>query len=173
MPPTPLHFTVIAPLHFKRVETFDITALLLSSTFVDLELLYLLLIGQPMYHGVWHSYLFTLTVFPVAVSLLVFVAERKFLNTLRSTYKFFRFTPEKLLYSFKKIYLTSLIGGVSHIFIDMWTHRVSPYLLYPSIISSENPFWVGEYEVLVYIGVGLLSLYTIYMWIKRMPLRRG
>lgn len=158
---------MIAPLHFTRAGTFDITALLLSSTFVDLELGYLLLIGQPMYHGVWHSYLFTFTVFPLAVSLIVFITERRFLSTLVNTYRFFRFIPKQVVYNFKNIYLSSLIGGVSHVFLDMWVHRVSPYLFYPSILNAENPFWLGEFQILVYVGIALLSLCTIYYWITR------
>jgi len=173
LPPTPIHFFSVASLHFVRSGTFDITALLLSSTCIDLELLYLLLIGQPLHHGLWHSYFFALTIFPVAVSLVVLVAERKLPTILKSIYKFFRFSPSKLKYSFKNIYLASLIGGASHIFFDMWTHRVSSYLLYPfAVFDSENPFWVAEYEVVIYISVALLSVYSIYLWIKRMRTHR-
>jgi hypothetical protein len=168
LPPTPVHFFAVAPLHFVRSGIFDITALLISSTCIDLELLYLLLIGQPLYHGLWHSYFFALTIFPVAVSLVVFVVERKLPTLLEGFYKFFRFSPSKLKHSFKTIYLSSLIGGASHIFFDMWTHRVSSYILYPlTIFGSENPFWTGDYEVVVYISVALLSIYSIYIWIKR------
>jgi membrane-bound metal-dependent hydrolase YbcI (DUF457 family) len=117
----------------------------------------------------WHSYFFAVTVFPVAVSLFVLVAERKLLGILKSTYKLFRFYPIKLEYSFKTIYFSSLIGGVSHIFFDMWTHRVSAYLLYPFVVfDAENPFWLGEYEVVIYISVTILSVYSIYFWIRRM-----
>ncbi|UCE95583.1 MAG: DUF4184 family protein [Candidatus Bathyarchaeota archaeon] len=169
MPPTPIHFFSIAPLHFIKSGTFDITALLLSSTCIDLELLFFILNGQPLYHGFSHSYFFALTFFPVMISLVVFVAERKFPEILKSTYKFFRFSPTELKYSFKSIFLSSLIGGVSHIFFDMWTHRVSSYLFYPFVVfSSENPFWIGEYEVLIYVIVAFLSICSIYFWIKRM-----
>jgi hypothetical protein len=174
LPPTPIHFLSVAFLHFVKSATFDITALLLSSTCIDLELLYLLLIGQPLSHGLWHSYFFALTAFPVAVSLLVLVAERKLLGILKSTYKFFRFYPIKLKYSFKTIYISSVIGGVSHIFFDMWTHRVSAYLLYPFVVlDAENPFWLGEYEVVIYISVTILSVYSIYFWIRRMRTQRA
>jgi membrane-bound metal-dependent hydrolase YbcI (DUF457 family) len=169
LPPTPIHFLSVASLHFVKSGTFDITALLFSSTCIDLELLYRLLIGQPLSHGLWHSYFFAVTVFPVAVSLFVLVAERKLLGILKSTYKLFRFYPIKLEYSFKTIYFSSLIGGVSHIFFDMWTHRVSAYLLYPFVVfDAENPFWLGEYEVVIYISVTILSVYSIYFWIRRM-----
>jgi hypothetical protein len=115
----------------------------------------------------WHSYFFALTIFPAAVSLVVFAAERRFPETLKSTYKLFRFPLFKLKHSFKSIYLSSLIGGASHIFFDTWTHRVSSYLLYPfTVLDTVNPFWSIEYEAATYIFVALLGTYSIYLWIK-------
>ena len=109
----------------------------------------------------------------MAVSLVVFVVERKLVGIVRSSYRVFRFSPSKLKYNFKTIYLSSLIGGVSHVFFDMWTHRVSSHLLYPFVVfDAANPFWAYEYEVAVYISVTLLSLYSIYFWIKQMRTHR-
>ncbi len=169
MPATPLHFLSVAPLHLVRPQTFDITALLLSSTCIDLELLYLLMIGQPMIHGIWHSYFFAFTIFPLVVSVVVLVAEREFSKILKNTYRIFRFSPSKLKYNFKTIYFSALIGGTSHLFFDMWTHRVSSHLLYPFVVfASENPFWVGEYDIVVHIAAALLSAFSIYWWVKRL-----
>ncbi|MDH5376523.1 MAG: DUF4184 family protein [Candidatus Bathyarchaeota archaeon] len=169
MPPTPLHFLAIAPLHFKRPETFDVTALLCSSTFVDLELLYLLLTGRPMIHGFWHSYFYVLTIYPVALSLMVYVAERRFDKTILSVYRFFRFFPKKVRYSVKTIYFCCLIGGVSHIFFDMWVHENSSYVLFP--FYEGNPFWIGEWSIIVFSLVVLLSLYTVFLWIRQLTAR--
>ncbi len=166
MPPNPLHFLSIAPLHFKRPETFDITALLCSSTFVDLELLYLFLIGKPMLHGFWHSYFFVLTIYPVVLSLIIYVSERKFGKAILRVYNFFRFFPTKTGYSLRAIYLSCLIGGASHIFFDMWVHETSPYILFP-YISNENPFWIGDWSAIIYLLVSVLSLYTIFLWIRQ------
>lgn len=170
LPPTPLHFLAIAPLNFKLPEKFDITSLLVSSTFVDLEIVYFFLIGEPTYHGLWHSYIFVLTIYPVVLSLIVYGSERMLGQTILRIYGFFRFYPKKVTYSLGTIYLCCLIGGVSHIFFDMWVHRVSSYVFFPFFVfSSENPFWIGEYEIVGHICVGLLGLYTIYLWIKNMP----
>jgi len=167
LPPTPFHFLAAALLHFRRPKNFDIAALLFSSTCVDLELLYLLFVGKPMYHGIWHSYFFVLTVYPAVLSLVLYLAEKRFSKKIKSIYGFFRFFPEKIRYPFGIIYFSCLVGGLSHIFFDMWVHRVSSYLLFPfSIFDAENPFWIGRYEVIVHIGVGLLSLYAIYIWIR-------
>jgi len=170
LPTTPLHFSAIAPLHFKRPEIFDITALLGSSTFVDLELLYLLLIGQPMDHGLWHSYFFVLTIYPVVLTLITYVAERGFEKTIFSVYRFFRFFPKKVRYPLKTIYLCCLIGGVSHLFFDMWTHENSPYVLFP--FYKENPFWIGEWGIIIQVLISLLSLYTIFLWIRQIQIHR-
>ncbi len=170
MPATPLHFSAIAPLHFKRPETFDITALLCSSTFVDLNVLCRSLIGQPTGHGFWHSYLFVLTIYPVVLSLIIYVTERRFERTISGVYKFFRFFPKKVRYSFKTIYLCCLIGGVSHIFFDMLVHEISPYVLFP--FYKENPFWIGEWSIIIFVLVYLLSFYTVFLWIRQIQIHR-
>ena len=170
MPATPLHFLAIAPLHFKRPENFDITALLCSSTFVDLELLYYFLTEKHMNHGLWHSYFFVLTIYPVVLSLIIYVTERRLDKTIFRIYRFFRFFPKKMRYSFKTIYFCCLIGGVSHIFFDMWTHEVSPYILFP--FYEENPFWIDEWSVIIFVLISLLSLYTVFLWIRQMQSHR-
>ena len=170
MPATPLHFLAIAPLHFKRPENFDITALLCSSTFVDLELLYYFLTEKHMNHGLWHSYFFVLTIYPVVLSLIIYVTERRLDKTIFRIYRFFRFFPKKMRYSFKTIYFCCLIGGVSHIFFDMWTHEVSPYVLFP--FYEENPFWIDEWSIIIFALISLLSLYTVFLWIRQMQSHR-
>ena len=166
MPPNPLHFSAIAPLHFKLPESFDITALLFSSTFVDLELLYYFLTENHMSHGLWHSYFFVLTIYPVVLGLIVYAGERKLQKTISSVYGFFRFFPRKVRYSFKAIYSSCLIGGLSHVFFDMWSHENSPYVLFP--FYKENPFWIGDWSIIIYVLVGLLSIYTVFLWIRQM-----
>ena len=170
MPANPFHFLAIAPLHFRRPENFDITALLFSSTSVDLELLYYFLTEKHMNHGLWHSYFFVLTIYPVVLSLIVYVTERKLDKTIFRVYRFFRFFPKKVRYSFKTIYSCCLIGGVSHIFFDMWTHETSPYILFP--FYEENPFWIGEWSIIIIVLVSLLSLYTVLLWIRQMHSHR-
>ncbi|UCE29374.1 MAG: DUF4184 family protein [Candidatus Bathyarchaeota archaeon] len=165
MPMTPLHFGAIAPLHFRRPERFDIIALLYSSTLVDLELLYYYLTENHLNHGLWHSYFFVLTIYPVMLSLFIYVMERSLERTIFRIYGFFRFFPEKVRYSFKTVYFCCLIGGLSHIFFDMWTHERSPYILFP--FYKENPFWIGEWSNIIYALVILFSLYTVFLWIRQ------
>jgi hypothetical protein len=137
---------------------------------VDLELVFSLLLGGSLTHGVWHSYLFVLTVYPVAVSLFVYAVERWLERTVFGVYRFFRFYPEKVKYPFRTIYLCCLIGGVSHIFFDMWTHPVSSYILFPLV--EANPFWLGDWSNVVFALMVLLSFYTIYLWLRQASAHR-
>ena len=170
MPVTPLHFLAIAPLHFRRPNVFDITALFYSSMAVDLELLISFFIGGSLAHGVWHSYLFVLTIYPVAVGLFVYAVERWLEGTVLRIYHFFRFYPEKVRYPFKTVYVCCVVGGVSHIFFDMWTHQYSSDILFP--IVTENPFWLGYWSNAVFALMVLLSLYTVFLWAKQMLIHR-
>jgi hypothetical protein len=170
LPISPLHFLAIAPLHFKRPEKFDITALFYSSMSVDLELLYAFLVGGATNHGLWHSYFFVLTIYPVAVSLFVYAIERSLEGTIFGIYRFFKFFPEKVKYSFRTIYFSCLLGGVSHIFFDMWTHQVSSYVLFP--FAAQNPFWIGEWSDIIFALVIMLSFYTVFLWIRQMIAHR-
>jgi hypothetical protein len=170
LPATPLHFLAIAPLHFGRPEIFDITALFYSSLSVDLELLFGLLMSNTLAHGLWHSYFFVLTIYPICVSLFVYVIESRFEKTISKVYGFFRFFPNKIKYPFKTIYLCCLIGGVSHIFFDMWVHEYSPYILFPLV--TQNPFWIGEWSTIIYALVILLSSFTIFLWLRQVLINR-
>ena len=166
MPLSPLHFLAIAPLHFKWSKVFDITALFYSSLAVDLEIVLSFLLGGYLGHGVWHSYLFVVTVYPAAVSLFVYALEKWFEGTVFGVYRLLRFYPEKVRYSFLTVYLCCLLGGVSHVFFDMWTHQVSSYILFPLV--GANPFWLGDFwSYLVFAVVVLLSFYAIYLWVRR------
>jgi len=166
VPLTPLHFLAVASLHFKRPEIFDITALLFSSTFVDLELVFFLLTAHHMSHRLWHSYFFVLTAYPAVLSLILYFAERRFEGKIKSVARFFMFSPKKIKYSFKQIYFSCLIGGVSHIFFDMWTHEVSSYVLFP--FYEGNPFWIGEWSIIILSLVALLSIYTVFLWMRQL-----
>ena len=170
MPANPLHFLAIAPLHFRWPETYDITALLYSSILVDLELLYSFLSGQPMSHGIWHSYLYVLTIYPAALGLIVYAMERGFEKTIIRIHRFFRVFPDEVKYPFRTIYLNCLVGGTSHVFFDMWVHETSPYVVFP--LYEGNPLWIGESGIIVHALVALLSIYALFLWRRRALLHR-
>ncbi|MBD3205825.1 hypothetical protein GF319_05700 [Candidatus Bathyarchaeota archaeon] len=144
MPSNPLHFLAIAFLKIKHRENFDTLSLLLSSTLVDLELLIQTLKGDPPTHGVFHSYLFLLTVYPLVLSFLI---------------TFVRSCP------WRKIFISCFIGGVSHLFFDMWTHEYSSYILYPCVFQGKNPFFLGGLNQFIRGLVVLLALYSTSSWL--------
>lgn len=122
-----------------------------------------------MSHGFWHSYFFVLTIYPVALSLIVYMAERRFDATIFGIYRLFRFFPKEVRYSFKTVYFSCLLGGISHMFLDMWIHEISPYVLFP--FYGANPFWIGKWSIIVDLIAGLLSVYTVFLWIRQMRAR--
>jgi hypothetical protein len=144
---------------------FDVTALAVSSTFVDLELVFYFLVENHMNHGFCHSYLSVLTIYPVVLSVIIYLIEARFRDGISRVYGVFRFFPRKVHYPFKTVYFTCLIGGFSHIFFDMWVHETSSYILFP--FYSRNPFWIGRWSIIIDAIVGILSLYTVYLWIRQ------
>jgi len=52
----------------------------------------------------------------------------------------------------------------------MWVHENSPYVLFP--FYEENPFWIGEWNIIIFVLISLLSFYTVFLWIKQMQIHR-
>ncbi|PVX25727.1 MAG: hypothetical protein CW691_03650 [Candidatus Bathyarchaeum sp.] len=86
-------------------------------------------------------------------------------------YDFFKLYPNRISHSFKTIYFSCLVGGLSHIFFDQWTHEYSNYILYPAY--GTNPFWIGDWSVIIPLVVMVLSVYTVILWIKGIQTRKN
>ena len=169
MPLTPVHGLAVLFLYLKNKQSVDPLALVASATIVDLEPLYYILSGEFLnHHMIWHGYAFTLTVYPILISLAVYLVERLFEKQLWSTYNALRLKPEKVRYSLLSIYLCCLFGGFSHIFFDMFTHENMPYVLYPLVFG--NPFYLGQASGIVELAVVALALYSVYCWVKNAKL---
>ncbi len=160
---TPIHFLAVMPLYFRFKGRIDPLTLLISSTFVDLEPLYLLLSGEPNDHGILHSY-FTVLLFSVLIVFAMYFAERHYENRLRQVYGKLRLSPERVKYPLLSIYLTFLIGGFSHMFFDMFTHKSLPYVFYP--IAIGNPFYVGTASFVVDVIVAAVAFGSVVWWLK-------
>jgi len=164
MPLTPLHGLAVLFLYFKNKRRIDPLALVASATFVDLEPLYYILIGEPLDHQIWHGFALALTVYPVLITVIVYAVERLFENKLWSAYTALRLKPPQVQYPLLSIYLCCLFGGFSHIFFDMFTHESMPYVLYPLVFG--NPFYIGQASIIVEIAVIALALYSVFCWAK-------
>jgi uncharacterized membrane protein YczE len=52
----------------------------------------------------------------------------------------------------------------------MWTHENSPYVLFP--LHEKNPFWIGEWSIIIEALVILLSLCTLFLWLRQIQAHR-
>jgi membrane-bound metal-dependent hydrolase YbcI (DUF457 family) len=171
MAPNPLHALVLLPLYFRRPGAFDPAALVVSSVAVDLEVICAYLAGYPSPHMAQHSFLVALTVYPLAVALFTYLLERRMAKRLVKFYKKLRW-DERVIYPFRTILLSSMLGGFSHLLIDVWTHPVSPFIFWPFIYLPNNPLYLGAWSAVVDVIVVLVGAYALYIWAmrwKRMP----
>jgi hypothetical protein len=168
MPLTPFHGLAVLFLYFKNKRRIDPLALTASATFIDLEPLYYILIGEPLDHQIWHGFALALTVYPVLIAVTVYFVERLLENKLLSAYTALRLKPPQVKYPLLSIYLCCLFGGFSHIFLDMFTHESMPYVIYPAVFG--NPFYIGQASIIVEVTVVALALYSVFCWSKTQKL---
>jgi len=164
MPITPLHATALFFLYFRDRRRIDPLALAVSTTFIDLEPFYYILLGESLDHRVWHGFTLALTLYPILVTIGVYVAESLFENKLLTAYKWLGLNPVKAKYPLLNIYLLSLFGGFSHIFLDMFTHHEMFWVLYP--FANGNPFYNWQAAIIVEAAVIMLSIYSLWCWLK-------
>lgn len=164
MPLTPFHGFSMLFLYFRNKRNIDPLALSASATFVDLEPLYYLLIGEPLDHQIWHGFALILTVYTILLAVAVYSVERFSETRLLSAYNILRLKPPQVRYSLETIYICCLLGGFSHIFFDMFTHEHMPYVVYPLFFG--NPFYLGQASGIVEAAVIALTLYSVFCWRK-------
>ncbi|MEM3703829.1 MAG: DUF4184 family protein [Candidatus Bathyarchaeia archaeon] len=164
MPITPLHFSAFIFLYFKDKKRVDPIALAVSTTFIDLEPLYYLLLRECPTHRVWHGFTSALTIYPILVTLGVYFLENLFGGKLWIALEKMGLDTFQVNYPILNIYLISLFGGLSHIFLDMFTHEQMSWVLYP--FTYGNPFYIGEASTIVEILVILLTIYSLSCWLK-------
>ena len=169
MAPNPLHPLVLMILYFKRPHLFDPLALALSATAVDIEVVYAYAVGLPTPHLALHSFVVALTIYPAVISLLAYALERRMGGFLGRIYRAIRL-DEKVSYPFRTILVCSLVGELSHVLIDVWSHPVSPFLFWPFAYLPSNPLYIGEWSVAIDAVVVVMGLYARYLWAKRWKL---
>jgi len=165
MPITPLHGLAFMFLYFKDKRRIDPLALTVSATFIDLEPLYYFIIGDPLDHKIWHSFAFSITVYPILITFGVYMVEHFFKERLLSAYNAIRLKPNQVRYPILTIHFCSFVGGLSHIFFDMFTHEKMPYVIYP--LTYGNPFYIGTASITVDLAVILLAIYSALRWLKK------
>ncbi len=165
MPLPPIHAFASLIFYFRSKATVDPLALVASATFVDLEPLYYVLVGQPLDHQIWHGFALTLTVYPLLVGLLVYSAEHLFERSLWTAYNALRLNPAKAKYPALTVYVSCLAGGLSHLFFDMFTHESLPYIIYPMQIG--NPFYLGSASGIIEVIAIALAATSVFLWVRK------
>jgi membrane-bound metal-dependent hydrolase YbcI (DUF457 family) len=169
MPITPLHASAFLFLYFKDKTRIDPLALVVSTTFIDLEPLYYFILGELLDHRIWHGFTLALTLYPILVTGAVYLTEHLLENRLWAIYKWARLNPIKVRYSLQNICLLSIFGSFTHIFLDMFTHPEMFWVLYP--FAYGNPFYRGQAAIIVEATVIVLTLYSLNCWLKDKPLK--
>lgn len=163
MPLTPLHILAFLWVYFLTHRRIDPTALILSTSLIDLEALAGIYLKMP--HWVWHSY-FGAIVFSIPLALFLYLFEHRANGFLTRTYGAFSVPFQGRPYGFRMVYITYALGSTSHVFLDSLTHRSFPLVFFP-FVTSPNPFWFGfEFAWMVYAILVLLSVYSLVLWIK-------
>ncbi len=166
MAPNPLHALVLLPLYFKRPDLFDPLALVISGVAIDLDVVYSYIMAYPSHHLALHSFVVAATIYPLVVSLLVYYLERRAGRRFAWVYGRIRW-GEKVSYPFATIFACSLLGGLSHMFIDVWSHPVSPFIFWPFLYLPSNPLYLGVWSLAIDAAVVLVSVYALYLWAQR------
>lgn len=141
MPFTPFHFGAVLWLYYASRKRVDALALGISSIVIDIEPVVKLWLDLPDKHGFFHSY-FAVIILSVPISLLLWTIQRKAPGFSRSCYELLLLRPPSSRVSFVGIFGASLVGGVSHVFLDSFTHMTFKFTFYP-LLLSPNPFWLG------------------------------
>lgn len=142
----------------------DPLALIVSTTFIDLEPLYYIVLGESLDHRIWHGLTLALTIYPVLVTLGVYMVERFFEGKLWTVYNWVGLNPMRAGYPLLNIYLLSFFGGFSHVFLDMFTHPEMLWVLYP--FAEGNPFYNWHVSIVIEGVVIILSIYSLLCWLK-------
>ncbi len=162
MPFTPFHIgpaLLISGLLGKRI---NFTAIILSSTVIDIRATYCLFAGCLPLHGPLHTYLGA-TLFALIISAGVYSIKGIF-QRITDTFGLFQ------EYSIPVILSSSLIGTFSHVFLDSF--------LYTDIIPfwplNSNPFLALVSSSLVYNACSLsfliaIGIYLCVYLVKKIP----
>lgn len=169
MPLPPLHVTAVAWVYFKRRAGIDLAALSLGTTFPDIEPLIAIFAGLET-HVLFHSFLGAILFSPL-LAVFVWVLEHRVKRVIQFGYRFLRLrSPDE--YRFGAVLLSCMLGWLSHVFFDMWTHELFRYVLFPSV--GDNPFWFDYPIVQVVESVVLiLSAYSVILWVRHVEGETG
>jgi len=174
MPFTGSHTVMVLPLLKRR--TFSVSGLLMGSMVPDFE--FFIRLEAHVIHG--HSFLgmFWLNI-PVALICIsiyhLFVRDQLILHLPR--YFSDRFRPFLIFNwitffksNYFKVFYSILVGNVSHLFLDSFTHLNGIFVTNIDLLNTE--FWqIPLYHILQY-GFSILGAIAIWRFISKMPIHK-
>jgi len=161
MPLTPFH---LGPGLFLGVLTFNflnLWAILLGSTIMDFEPLILVFVKKCYHcphHGFFHSILGAITG-SLILAFFLFLLKDK-LNKISLKFRI------KQSFSFKNLFLSSLLAWLLHIFFDSLTHYdVLPFWpsLWNPLLTNRKIYWPLHF---VFFFLGIFAFLILFRKIK-------
>ncbi len=156
MPLTPFHWSVLV-LGLLIFNSLYLPALAISSVIMDIEPAYYMFISprpDGLLHGFFHTYI-GVTILGLAVGFVLI----KFRKKVDKIMGFLKIPQESI--SNRLVYVSSLLGVWSHIFLDSFMHRdMQPF--FPFV---GNPLLglVNVFDIYLITGIVLLSVPVLYL----------
>ncbi|MFI4847705.1 MAG: DUF4184 family protein [Gimesia chilikensis] len=162
IPLTPFHFSPGLLTKACGPRSFWLTSFMAANVLIDVEVLYYMSRNELPLHRSLHTYLGGSAAGLVAGLLmwgLILFLARLMPPTSRWKQRLARTSQTRLLL---QSLIAGLIGGVSHVFLDSLMH------------ADMHPFWpittgnalAGSISVAsLHLGLGLLGLFSIFLWL--------
>lgn len=164
MPFTPFHFGPSFLLGMLFVSHVNMAAILLASVIIDIEPIYCLTTDSCRLHGILHTYVGATTLSVFVIPAIYF--GKKPLQRLSELF------GVRQDYSIKSIVIGSLVGALSHVFLDSFLY--SELLPFWPIVNS-NPFvgLLNSDTVYLITIIGFVAGATVYFWRLKGILKAG
>lgn len=160
MPFTPFHMGVGIFIKAILQGSFSLMVFGWSQIVMDIQPLWVLIIGEGHLHGFSHTY--------VGCSLLAIVAALSGKYLAEFGLKLLHISQSPITLSWWVSFLSAFIGCFSHVFLDSIMHAdVQPF--YP--VALHNPFWrlisvEALHKFCVYSGLVGAGLFYMIQWYK-------
>ena len=153
MPLTPYHLGPASALGISFRKTLNIPALLVSSVILDVEPFIVLVLDlDRQLHGLTHNFLVGSGI-ALATAIMIYF----FLNEIKPIMALFKLDQD---YTFRKIFLSSLIGVYSHVIMDSFLYSD----MKPFFPSAFNPIFyrIGMRPIILFCLAGFVMAATVY-----------
>lgn len=157
MPLTPLHWGPALLIGLLVFPLLDLPCFLIASVVLDIEPAVLMLLGAPIWHAFFHTYL-AATLVGIALVPVVYFLH----GLLEWLLRLFGLEQQK---SMPRITVAALLGTNLHVFLDSFLYSE----MHPLFPLLGNPFYglvtYGQVLLLCFVGfVAAIPLYVFQVW---------